>query len=93
MKPAAWRQYYHSWHEGNVYGKLTMDVLVGQRFKYVFYPLGGSELYDREQDPWELKNLAGEEAHRGTAQEMHAFLLQKIQQDKYRSYAMPQSPR
>ncbi len=92
-KPAAWRQYYHSWHEGNVYGKLTMDVLVGQRFKYVFYPLGGSELYDREQDPWELKNLAGEEAHRGTAQEMHAFLLQKIQQDKYRSYAMPQSPR
>lgn len=89
----AWRTYYHSWHEGNVYGKVTMDVLIGQRFKYVYYPLGGSELYDREEDPWELENLADDEAQRGTVQAMHAFLLQKIQRDKYRSYAMPASPR
>lgn len=88
-EPARWREYYHSWHEGNVYGKLTLDVLIGRRFKYAFSPYAGAELYDLQADPWELQNLVGDEAHLDIAASMHAFLREKILADKYRSYAMP----
>jgi len=90
--PSSWRNAYHSWHEGNIYGKVTMDVWIGERFKYVFYPLGGPELYDRESDPWELRNLAGEESQRARVQELHGELRRTVQRDKFRSYSMPKSP-
>ena len=40
-------------------GELRRGV-VGKRFKYIWHPAGGEELYDLQQDPYELRNLASD---------------------------------
>ena len=43
-------------------------------------PRPSEELYDREADPWELKNLAGDPAHAATLAEMRGILDAWIQE-------------
>lgn len=45
------------------------------RWKYVYYPDGFAELYDLEQDPEEMTNLADDERHREQTVEMKDHLL------------------
>jgi len=48
------------------------------RWKYIYYPEGPSEqLFDLEEDPSELHDLAGEDAHKDKLAEMRAELIRR----------------
>ncbi len=47
---------------------------VGERYKFLFNKGDTDELYDLEQDPWEMKNLIGEEDCRELVQEFKRSL-------------------
>jgi arylsulfatase A-like enzyme len=53
-----------------MYGLCTMRAVVGMRYKYVHYPYDSGELYDRNTDPWEMRNLIDDPGHK---QEILAF--------------------
>ena len=43
---------------------------MSQRYKYIFNKGDTDELYDLEQDPWEMKNLIGEDAYSAVVKEL-----------------------
>lgn len=58
----------------NVRSKMIRET----RFKYT-YRLGGyEELYDLQEDPWEVRNLAGKAAYEGELKRLRQRLLEKL---------------
>lgn len=53
-------------------GELRRGV-VGRRFKYIWHPAGGEELYDLQTDPGELVNLVQDREHRAHAHRLAAL--------------------
>ena len=70
-----WRTHLVVWHHGNMYGLCTMRAVIGRRYKYVYYPYDTAELYDRENDPWELDNRIDDPNLVNVASEMHSILV------------------
>lgn len=46
-----------------------------KKWKLVYYPNGEGELYDMENDPWELTNLYGRSEHSGIIHELERRIL------------------
>jgi arylsulfatase A-like enzyme len=69
-----WRTHLVVSHHGNMYGLCTMRAVVKERFKYVYYPYDIAELYDRDEDPWELDNRIDDPDLADVKSEMHSLL-------------------
>lgn len=74
-----WRSHLVVCHHGNMYGLCTMRAVVGDRYKYVYYPYDTAELYDCRIDPYELHNRIDDPHLAGAAAEMHAMLVRHTQ--------------
>jgi arylsulfatase A-like enzyme len=57
--PAGERDLIFSEYNGQQFGLYTQRMVRDRRYKYVWNPTDVDELYDLEQDPWEMENLAG----------------------------------
>ncbi len=64
---------------GSIYAAYRSDLqrmVRDDRWKLVVYPKARVvQLFDLERDPWELENLAGDPAHRGTVARLRRELL------------------
>jgi arylsulfatase A-like enzyme len=62
------------WEDGHEWRALR-----DARYTYAFYRVDGSEhLYDRDTDPFQMRNLAGDPAHRGLRDGMRARMLARM---------------
>jgi arylsulfatase A-like enzyme len=57
--PPDWRHYAFSTHNGAQFGLYTMRMIRDKRWKYVWNPTDTDELYDLQEDPWEMENRIG----------------------------------
>lgn len=89
---ADWRDHHHVMHHGNAYGLCTMDVLINADYKYVHYAYDYGELYDRRNDPHEMRNLYHRDESRPILREMHRVLKQSIESNPGRIYVMNDRP-
>lgn len=60
-----WRETYHGESTPNMYDpENAMQYLVDERFKYIYYPVTGTELlFDLASDPGETTDLSGDPDH------------------------------
>ncbi len=72
---AKWRDYLVSEHHGHGGDNVVQRILVGHRYKYVAALYEGDELYDLQNDPFELKNLVDSASHRNVKAEMRGRIL------------------
>ena len=77
-----WRSevlYEYFW-ERNFPHTPTLHALRGERYKYIRYHglWDSDELYDLEADPFEMRNLIRDPAHRATVDEMNARLFRVL---------------
>ncbi|MCC8083611.1 MAG: DUF4976 domain-containing protein, partial [Clostridium sp.] len=64
-----WRREIYTQTNGNeLYG--IQRAVWDQKWKYVFNGFDEDELYDLEQDPWELHNVINEKEHQGIVKSM-----------------------
>ena len=70
-----WRTSLVVAHHGNMYGFCTLRAVVGERYKYVYYPYDTAELYDRQRDPHEMNNLIDDPSHASTVTRLRRRLL------------------
>jgi len=89
---ADWREHVVVTHHGNNYGLCTMRAAITRRYKYVYWPYDEPELYDRDADPWEMRNLAGEPALAGVVDELHAVLVEHRRRTGDRFNIAPNPP-
>jgi arylsulfatase A-like enzyme len=75
-----WRDNLLIMHHGNMYGLCTMRAVVGNRYKYVYYSYDTGEVYDSRADPWEMRNLINDPAHRQIAAQMHEQLKRLMEE-------------
>jgi len=67
--PGEWRREIYTQTNGNeLYG--IQRAVWDQKWKYVFNGFDEDELYDLEQDPWELHNVINEKEHQGIVKSM-----------------------
>jgi arylsulfatase A-like enzyme len=63
----------------NSYDLLQMRMLVTNDYKMTYYsPTGEILLFDRNEDPWEMRNLATEEEYRDIVRSLLSELLREI---------------
>ncbi|TBL76587.1 sulfatase [Paenibacillus thalictri] len=53
-------------------------MVMDGRYKYSLYASGGKELYDLQEDPRELTNLAGDERYKDTIAALHEALIRHM---------------
>lgn len=54
-----WRKYAFSNYNGQQFGLFVQRMIRDERYKYVWAPTDVDELYDLQNDPYELKNQIG----------------------------------
>lgn len=60
----AWREFLHGEHSPCYAAEPAMQYLVGEGYKYIYYPATGEEqFFDLAADPQELHDLANDPAH------------------------------
>jgi hypothetical protein len=57
----------------------TGRIIIRERYQYVGAPYDGDELYDLQEDPFELHNLIDSSSHRDVAQELRAGVVDHIE--------------
>ena len=72
---ADWPDSVYCESHGEVWGYSTQRMVRTVRWKYVFIPHDLDELYDLEEDPAEMNNLASDQSHRDVLEEMRARLI------------------
>jgi arylsulfatase A-like enzyme len=65
----------HNGHGQNIVQRITTD----DRYKYVAALYDGDELYDLQEDPFELENLIDSAAHRAVARELRSRIVEHIE--------------
>ena len=80
--PSDWPDDAYSQFFGHGEGRGLYDVrmLRTERYKLVYYPHDIDELYDEQEDPWELRNLALEPEWQPLREELQARLVRRMQQ-------------
>lgn len=66
-EPEGWRDLTFMRIGGTGKGERGWMAAVTSRYKFVVSPGDGPWLFDREADPWELKNFSGDPGHRDAA--------------------------
>jgi arylsulfatase A-like enzyme len=70
---------YSQFHgHGASRGLYDVRMLRTERHKLVYYPHDRDELYDEQEDPWELRNLALEPEWQGLRDELQARLVRRM---------------
>jgi arylsulfatase A-like enzyme len=67
-------RYVFSQYSGNPSVGDIRRAVIGGRYKYIYDPDAEAELYDLQQDPLEMANLAAEPAAQPVLRELHAEL-------------------
>lgn len=73
--PADWPDSVYCEHHGEVWGYQSQRMIRTAKWKYVYNPNDIDELYDIEEDPWEMKNLEANHQHKDILDEMKARLI------------------
>lgn len=72
---------YSQFHgHGASRGLYDVRLLRTERYKLVYYPHDVDELYDEQEDPWELRNLALEPEWQPLREELQARLVRRMEQ-------------
>ena len=58
--PPSWRKYAYSNYNGQQFGLFVQRMIRNEKWKYVWNLTDVDELYDLENDPWEMTNLIGD---------------------------------
>ena len=74
------RKYALSTYNGQQFGLYTQRMLRNHRWKYIWNPTDTDELYDMEQDPYELHNLVHAPACQELLKQMRLDLLEELRQ-------------
>lgn len=74
-RPSGWRQIAFGQYELYNGMSFVIRAIRDERFKYVWNPQDVDELYDLEDDPWELRNRAGDPEFAGEKERLRSSLL------------------
>jgi arylsulfatase A-like enzyme len=78
--PPDWPDDAYVQYHGEAISLYSIRALRTARHKYVYYPFDQDELYDLQEDPWELRNLVDEPAARPALEEMRRRLVRRMAQ-------------
>ena len=65
-------------YHGAQFGLFSQRMLRNQKYKYVYNAADMDELYDMEQDPWELDNLSQSSAHAAIVRDMRRRMYDRL---------------
>jgi arylsulfatase A-like enzyme len=78
--PSDWPDDVVATYNGNQFGLYLQRMLRTRDWKYIWNPTSEDELYDLEQDPWELINLIGEPSCQPVLADLRRRLLLRLQE-------------
>ncbi|MGH2367556.1 MAG: sulfatase-like hydrolase/transferase [Chloroflexota bacterium] len=79
-QPADWPDDAYVQYHGEGISLYSIRALRTERYKYVYYPFDRDELYDLQEDPWELRNLIDEPSLQPVLAELRARLVRRMEQ-------------
>jgi len=71
-------------YHGNQFGLFSQRMVRDRRWKYVWNATAEDELYDLQEDPWEMRNLARDAAHAGDLARLRRRLVDWMKDTKDR---------
>ncbi len=72
------RKYALVTYNGQQFGLYTQRMIRNEKYKYVWNPTDMDELYDMENDPYELENLSGKEEYQELLKQLRLDLLNEL---------------
>jgi arylsulfatase A-like enzyme len=73
--PPDWPDDVHVQYHGEAISLCSIRAVRTGRYKYVYYPFDRSELYDLQEDPWEVRNLIDDPASQTILDEMRGRMV------------------
>lgn len=73
-----WRTYAFSNYNGQQFGLFVQRMIRDERYKYVWTPTDIDELYDLQEDPYELKNLIHDPAYKDVLTRLRKDLYEDL---------------
>jgi arylsulfatase A-like enzyme len=80
-KPPDWRQEAVASYNGQQFGLYTQRMIRTREWKYVWNHTDVDELYDMNEDPHELRNLASHPSNREVLKELRSRLFDILLRD------------
>jgi arylsulfatase A-like enzyme len=77
--PEDWPDDAYVQYHGEGIALYSIRALRTARWKYVYYPFDRDELYDLQDDPWEMRNLIDDPASQAALAEMRARLVKRME--------------